>query len=1317
MVPPPPPPPYNYNHHAWNANTTGWQSVLQTQHHNQHQRHHRVAPPPPPPPPQHAATVTRPAAPPVQSVSVHHLLPASIPVAPKVTFLINDNDSRSGPAKNLNALSPKLQSFFQGTTGNSQTIQRDDTNHPQMMTPYRGGTSNDENDESVHLFSPTQLLDASDDSSVTLLHSIFSPKFHAQSAKKKKKRSNSSLHHQDEQQHQVMQEHGVLRGGRGGEAINHHHSIFSPVSTGSTTIGGRIDVDDANDNSMAMSEMSDEFSTIHAILRGETVDSIKKLVGLDRANHPLFQSKSEGNDAVGMGTSNSNVTSTTAMGHCEYDVESKYDGTDQIVNDNANQFQDLHDDNNPSIADDSTEVMLDKARLLSNNTRNQDKVPTSTYHHDQNINFTSPPGNHQQQSIATSRYATKTPKVTPPTSDDEFYTPSTSDKPDREQYYDMIPRLSSSVPCPMALTFDVAVGTSEGVKRGLTPVWEDDDEGKAEEEDDIQSSKVDWDDVLEHIQSLEMDYSSVDMKEFRTPKQQGMDRQMNDYDTDGYDDDDDEEFFSPLVLHSGHTPSNQQYGYNSNPNMMNSVQSSLTALDFNNEPMIEDNINQFPASNRELPTSSVPHESSEVAAKIDYTPSLGYADVKQDLQSLLKEAKILSPPDKSRYLPVSNPSNVPPSPTPQLSMDLGYSHDNSYVQSPTSFHLHSPSVSDLPKEALTVDFVKSCDNTKQLQAILGLLSDDNTCATHKNIGKRGKQLRYPSLARLVEKRLQKLLLKEQDELAKLVNERSGGADKENVDPLTLRNQEKGGSAYDNARENIFPVDCVTVLNDSNEAGAKNYESTNQNGSPSAANESTSMSKSSLDMNLSESIMLEDESFYWKQGADHADDNIKNDNSNHGLAAAQRRDMDTQTHESDEIFDSYEEFKDQLASTIASNARLAEEMNYVAKEQRGVETRLSTNLERMTEQFQQHHNADTTDNRLHQIQIAEFEKINHTLREEIQRLREQIHLLNQSAEGTTRQLQSELEEARHQQSRLFQDKEKVCRELDEIRSMYDKAQREIARLKLLLDKKNEGEDAEKIQRVVESAKLANKALANALAVSEKDLADACAAKEKSERECNALRDRSNKLEDKTSFLLSEVKKVTEELSSSHAYIDKLYAGLEASRMRSQEIMNDFQRRENEWMESKRGFSQRIEELENQIGSDSQHKVSMDAYLSVVKQTRYYKFESMKSQQTINLLKDQLEDVRKSSVAKRDSSQRVPTVIETSRQSVPINDENVVNSTRVEQIDQRSQKNDVAGMHQQQGKQLSRIAVVRAAGGRKGLSEQLKKARRFGEKQVS
>ena len=38
------------------------------------------------------------------------------------------------------------------------------------------------------------------------------------------------------------------------------------------------------------------------------------------------------------------------------------------------------------------------------------------------------------------------------------------------------------------------------------------------------------------------------------------------------------------------------------------------------------------------------------------------------------------------------------------------------------------------------------------------------------------------------------------------------------------------------------------------------------------------------------------------------------------------------------------------------------------------------------------------------------------------------------------------------------------------------------------------------------------------------------------------------------------------------------------------------------------------------------------------------------------------------------------------------------------------------HQQRGKQLNRVAAIKAAGGRKGLSEQLKRARRFGEKGI-
>ena len=65
------------------------------------------------------------------------------------------------------------------------------------------------------------------------------------------------------------------------------HSIFSPVSTTSTTARGDHTNNNDDINSTAISEMSDEYSTIHAILRGERMENIKKHVGLDEANHPV----------------------------------------------------------------------------------------------------------------------------------------------------------------------------------------------------------------------------------------------------------------------------------------------------------------------------------------------------------------------------------------------------------------------------------------------------------------------------------------------------------------------------------------------------------------------------------------------------------------------------------------------------------------------------------------------------------------------------------------------------------------------------------------------------------------------------------------------------------------------------------------------------------------------------------------------------------------------------------------------------------------------------------------------------------------------
>lgn len=89
---------------------------------------------------------------------------------------------------------------------------------------------------------------------------------------------------------------------------------------------------------------------------------------------------------------------------------------------------------------------------------------------------------------------------------------------------------------------------------------------------------------------------------------------------------------------------------------------------------------------------------------------------------------------------------------------------------------------------------------------------------------------------------------------------------------------------------------------------------------------------------------------------------------------------------------------------------------------------------------------------------------------------------------------------------------------------------------------------------------------------------------------------------------------------NAYIDKLYEELQmkSSRSPSKELKADFERKELEWVELERKYSQRIVELEGKVGSELNHKVSMDAYMSVVKQTRHYKFESMKNQQTIDSL---------------------------------------------------------------------------------------------------
>lgn len=260
--------------------------------------------------------------------------PSPPPAPPPLTASSNDQKVRfelgrslscdsssaaSGSVKELDKLSPKLKTFF--SFENNPGIQNIDERFPMGSIA------------SSRKFLPTQLLDestTSDGSSVSNLHNIFSPKFHAQSAKKK--RGCKSTGHQ--QMHRKQQQH-------------HHHSIFSPVSTTSTP--GRS-YQDAN--ASILSEMSDEFSTIHAILRGDALRDIKKTAVLDDANHPLHSDSGVGSD-----DSPSNVDEYPRDQQREDVLESNPENHNTNV-DSSNRYVMQYDD-------DSTEVMLGMARFLT----------------------------------------------------------------------------------------------------------------------------------------------------------------------------------------------------------------------------------------------------------------------------------------------------------------------------------------------------------------------------------------------------------------------------------------------------------------------------------------------------------------------------------------------------------------------------------------------------------------------------------------------------------------------------------------------------------------------------------------------------------------------------------------------------------------------------------------------------------------------------------------------------------------------------------------------------------------------------------------
>jgi len=1278
-----------------------------------------------------------------------------------ITSIVHHHKEDACSSSAVSLLSPNLKSFLDVNDDHhhksNHTPTNDATNGTATNDTKNGNGGNGERKKKVNLvLSPaiSQCDQSTDDEgSATLLHSIFSPKFQARSAKKKL-RQNMHHHHHHHHPHHHQSHDG--------------YPAFSPLSTTST----RCDAS-------AVSDMSDDdFGTINAILRGDTIENIKRHVGLDRDHHPLSVNRSASGSKSG------------GTGFAKNEDAIAPSGNDASVDEGASSNAPPPAAGEGEAVDDSTEVMLEKARALSskrmpNNARGE--TPADVVHLDQQT-FTPPPSNQNNAppQRPTDSQTTKTPKATP-TSNEDFYTPNSSANPTDN---DVASRSS-----PTTLDFDVAGHMSGG--KALPPVWE-------EEEIRIDTTRATgaggsdyWDPYAKDGSAGEDDV--VLMTDFRTPKQHdGKYWKMDDFSKSSYgdddDDDDEEEFFSPLVHHADHTPSSKEHdltnGNNDNDNI-----SLLSALDFKADSSISNahSFEQLSVSQSVVPCTNVP----VAAAAPDKNGSPNIYSEGPKRESLSREddegsAALATPQDAhsqaaagaapqptlfgSRTAANCNSAATPPS----KASFLAHHHAGVIPQSPI-LHLHSPSVSSLPPEALTVDFVKQCDCIDTLEAILCLLSDD-TNVQKNTTHRRGNHLvgRYPKLALLVEKRLQKMragmeeFVEGEKEEAKVDKEQSvqlppkvgmagdskmgeapsssaGAGDKGSVTPLLQQNEHSFVDEF--PREIPRPMESITLLHE--EGAVKHDGIANPSVSPEFS--ATLSQHSSLDMNLSQSLFaLDDESYFWKQGLDNGVDDGNNkegeedkqrsekqrcliaeetfvENTNN----SQHKASQTNVTVIDDIHQRCEELKEKLASTLTDNARLTGEVDSLVSKHHAATLELSSQLQDVTEQLSQLKVTATTEKNAQQNYIVELESINADLREQVRLLHEQLHRLNEKSEGTTRQMQSELKEARMHHSTLSKDKETLGQELNEVRSSYGQAQRDVAKLKLLLDKKNvtpDSKSAHKLQRVVESSKLANQALANALAVSEKDLAEANEEKEKRARECNALRTRATKLEDKSAFLSSKVKCVSKELESSRVYIDQLYADLQTKnkcgRSPSKEMRADFERKELEWMELERGYSKRIQELEGQLDgppNSSKHGVSMDAYLLEVKQTRHYKMESTRNAQTVEKLnatvsdlREQLNAMQRFSVKKSDGggkSFRALQSIELKQVALSKgNNENAAPSNARDQQYSASDQIDLGASKQQQqqrGKQLSRVAAIKAAGGRKGLTEQLKRTRRFGE----
>lgn len=119
---------------------------------------------------------------------------------------------------------------------------------------------------------------------------------------------------------------------------------------------------------------------------------------------------------------------------------------------------------------------------------------------------------------------------------------------------------------------------------------------------------------------------------------------------------------------------------------------------------------------------------------------------------------------------------------------------------------------------------------------------------------------------------------------------------------------------------------------------------------------------------------------------------------------------------------------------------------------------------------------------------------------------------------------------------------------------------------------------------------------------------------------------NESSDQNAFLSSRIKELEKELKSCNSYIDSLYAELHEKSSPSNELLQaELEKRESEWLELENRYNSTIEQLKAELNAQSK-KVSMEMYMSVMKESRRHKMESSEKQLKIDELTTEVSDLR-------------------------------------------------------------------------------------------